>query len=54
MARTSLLYPLLTLKSRIQNDVNHRYNTRNKKLHLRRRLKILQLTAMRHFKEGKM
>lgn len=52
MARTGLLYPLLTLKSRIQNDANHRYKTRNRKLHPLRRLRILQLTAKRHFDEG--
>jgi len=53
MSRSALLYPLLTLKTRIQNDVNHRQSTRNvTKFNLKRRLQILRLNAKRHFDEG--
>lgn len=52
MARTTLLYPLLTLKTRIQTDVKKRSKVR--KLRLRRRLQVLVLNAKRHFREGRL
>lgn len=48
MGRTAVLYPLQTLKTRIQTDSN--YNGR--RMQLRRRLKIIRLKAQRHFREG--
>lgn len=54
MARTSLLYPLLTLKTRIQVDINKRQRTRRGRLLLKRRLKVLQLNARRHWREGRL
>jgi hypothetical protein len=55
IVRTSLLYPLLTLKTRIQTDVNVGLRKRPKnrrRLRLRRRLQISQLKALRHIREG--
>jgi hypothetical protein len=55
MTRTMLLYPLQTLKSRVQADINKRRRRTQQNsrpcLHLRRRIKILQLNAQRHFRE---
>ncbi|GAX25849.1 hypothetical protein FisN_6Hh113 [Fistulifera solaris] len=52
MARTSLLYPLLTLKTRVQTDINRRQRKVQKRLRLRRRLRVLESNIVRHFKEG--
>lgn len=52
MGRTTLLYPLLTLKTRIQTDINQRQRRRNKRLHLKRRMQVLGLNIKRHFREG--
>ncbi|GKY97555.1 hypothetical protein MPSEU_000713700 [Mayamaea pseudoterrestris] len=59
MARTSLLYPLLTLKNRIQADIKKGTRTRmkwgkTKRLHIKRRANILKWNAIRHFREGKL
>ena len=59
MVRTTLLYPLVTLKNRIQADIKKRVRTRmkrgkTKRLHPKRRAKILQLNAIRHVREGKL
>ena len=56
MIRTSLLYPILTLKNRIQNDIktNKYPPARNSWLYLARRLKLVELNAQRHFQEGKL
>lgn len=51
MVRTALLYPLQTLKTRVQTDINRRQR-RYKQLHLRRRLRVVQLNAVRHVREG--
>jgi Mitochondrial carrier protein len=52
MVRTTLLYPIQTLKTRIQTNIKTRERTGRKKLHLRRRIKVLRLNAIRHFREG--
>lgn len=56
MLRTSVLYPVLTLKNRIQKDIKtHKFPpTDDNLLHLRRRLKVMQLNAQKHFEEGKL
>jgi hypothetical protein len=59
MVRTTLLYPLLTLKNRIQADIKRRVRTgmkrgNRRKIHPRRRAKILKLNAVRHLREGKL
>jgi len=51
MVRLAILYPLQTLKTRIQTDLNRRQR-RYKQLHLRRRLRVAQLNAVRHVREG--
>lgn len=64
MIRTTLLYPLQTLKTRIQADLNRRQQrTRRRRndnipkyngphWHIRRRIRIVQLNALRHVREG--
>ena len=57
MMRTTILYPLLTLKTRIQTDIQKRQrklsrNVQKKRLHLRQRLRVLHLNIRRHFREG--
>ena len=62
MMRTAFLYPLQTLKARIQTDGSHvrlRRRHRHHRRHptsylhtLRRRLRILRLNAARHVREG--
>lgn len=52
MARTTLLYPLLTLKTRIQTDINTRQRKRKTRLRVKRRIKVIVLNAKRHFNEG--
>jgi Mitochondrial carrier protein len=56
MLRTSVLYPVLTLKNRIQKDIKtHKFPpTIDNLLHLKRRLKVMQLNAQRHFEEGEL
>ena len=56
MLRTSVLYPVLTLKNRIQKDIKtHKFPpTDDNLLHLKRRLKVMQLNAQKHFEEGKL
>jgi hypothetical protein len=59
MARTTLLYPLLTLENRIQADIKTRMRTRMKRgkikrLHLKRRVKIIKWNTIRHYREGKL
>lgn len=56
MLRTSILYPILTLKNRIQKDIKtHKFPpTDDNLLHLRRRLQVMQLNAKKHFEEGKL
>ena len=59
MMRTALLYPLQTLKARIQSDSHHHFARRRRSSSsfssyslLRRRLRRLQLNAVRHVREG--
>jgi len=58
MMRTALLYPLQTLKARIQSDSHHHYARRRRRSSsssyslLKRRLRRLQLNAVRHVREG--
>jgi len=52
MARTLLLYPLASITHRVQTDINRRQRKQNKRLRLKRRLRVLRLNAQRHFKEG--
>ncbi|KAL7566272.1 hypothetical protein ACA910_011331 [Epithemia clementina (nom. ined.)] len=55
MARTSILYPLLTLKVRIQSEVNTRRKTfKGKTRHLRlgTRFELSMRTAKKHWEEG--
>lgn len=55
IARTSLLYPLLTLKNRIQVDTHYYHERRNATLTnrgLKRRVKILQINVRKHLGEG--
>lgn len=56
MLRTCVLYPVLTLKNRIQKDIKtHKFPpTNDNLLHLKRRLKVLQLNAQKHFEEGEL
>jgi hypothetical protein len=56
MLRTSVLYPILTLKNRIQKDIKtHKFPpTDDNLLHIRRRLRVVQLNAQKHFEEGKL
>ena len=55
IARTTLLYPLLTLKTRVQTDVKSGMRRRpGRSLHIRRRLQITQLKARKHLREGKL
>jgi len=57
MARTSLLYPLLTLKTRVQTDVNVRIRRRGRSkqpLDWKRRLRVAQLLARKHVGEGRL
>jgi len=51
MLRTAVLYPLQTLKTRVQTDINRRQR-KYKQLHLRRRWRVVQLNAKRHVREG--
>lgn len=48
MGRTVVLYPLQTLKTRIQTDSNYS----GRRMQSRRRLKIMRLKAQRHLREG--
>lgn len=53
ITRTSILYPIVTLKTRIQTDVRGRQCSRpTTKWNLKRRIRILQLNAIRHYREG--
>lgn len=53
MVRTALLYPLQTLKTRVQSDIHTRGPQRTPhRRHLRRRIKVLRLNAIRHVREG--
>ena len=52
MTRTSILWPLITLKTRVQTDINVRQRKVNKRLRIKRRLRVLELNIVRHFKEG--
>jgi hypothetical protein len=55
MSRTTLLYPLLTLKTRVQTDVNTRIRKRRRAgLKPKRRLQVAQLQARKHFREGQL
>jgi hypothetical protein len=56
MLRTSVLYPVLTLKNRIQKDIKtHKFPpTDDNLLHLQRRLQVMKLNAQKHFEEGKL
>jgi hypothetical protein len=55
MGRTSLLYPLLTLKTRVQTDVSTRIRKRRQGgLKPKRRLQVAQLQARKHFREGQL
>jgi hypothetical protein len=57
IARTSLLYPLLTLKTRIQADTHFYFERRNATQHnrgLKRRVQILQLNVRKHVREGQL
>ena len=55
MARTSILYPLLTLKIRIQSDINTRRTKikgGQRQLQLGTRFKLALLKARKHWQEG--
>jgi hypothetical protein len=61
IARTSLLYPLLTLKTRIQADTHYHHERRNAtettergSLNIKRRVQILQLNVRKHVREGQL
>jgi hypothetical protein len=57
IARTSLLYPLLTLKTRIQADTHYYFERRNAtqtNRGLKRRVQILQLNVRKHVREGQL
>lgn len=54
MFRTSILYPILTLKARVQSDINTRTRYRQRRWHPKRRLKLLQAKARRHWREGQL
>ena len=63
MGRTCLLYPLLTLKTRIQTDINTRHYRRRqgssrtlakRPIQLKRRLQLARLNTKRHLQEGKL
>jgi ABC-type nickel/cobalt efflux system permease component RcnA len=57
IARTSLLYPLLTIKTRIQADTNYfheRRNATNTRRGMKRRMQILQINVRKHVREGQL
>jgi Mitochondrial carrier protein len=51
MVRTALLYPLQTLKTRIQAAITTR-ERKTKQLRIQRRLNVMGLNIARHFREG--
>jgi hypothetical protein len=53
MARTSMLYPLSTLKTRIQADTNY-YKRNRRTVSLKRSWQVLQLNARKHWREGQL
>lgn len=52
MFRTSLIYPLYTLKTRTQAEINNRQSNRRRRLRLKRRLQVAIINARRYFREG--
>jgi hypothetical protein len=57
IGRTSLLYPLLTLKTRIQVDTQYHTERRNAtqtNRGMKRRVQILQLNVRKHLREGQL
>jgi hypothetical protein len=54
MFRTVLLYPLLTLKTRIQVDIGKRQRTRQRQLLLARRWRVMQMNVRKHWRGGQL
>ena len=52
MARTSLLYPLMTLKTRVQSDINKNRKQRNHPVRLGARWRLSIMTMQKHLRQG--